>query len=637
MRCRAALAAGWVVCLAIVSAAGPQQQQQPTFRTGVEIFHLDVSVLDRDRRPVRGLTAADFTILEDSRPQKIVALSAVDLPPALPPPAAWVRDVTPDVTSNQIDGRRLFVMVLDDACVSTSLAALKSVRQIAHSIVDQLGANDLMAVVFTADNRRPQNFTNDRAKLRAAIERFTRLGGLTVDNRVLMSVDTLVSASEFLIEVPERRKALVYIGTGVPINVDEASAPAMISLQTSMAGREMSIRAFERLKAIFPATERANVNIYSFDAAGLRVAPIVGNPSVEFMQVIAANTGGRAVINTNEFTAGVRQMFVENESYYVVGYESAAAGKGPGHWRKLEVKVNRPGVDVRARTRHYTEEPPPPRRGQRVEVVASGTTKALAGLLPKADLPLRVTLAPFAIPGRTDLATVAAVLALEPGPAHASALGAIRDLDLEVSAFDPEGRPRGTRTYEVRVPLDDAGDRTLAEVVSRVDLKPGAYELRLALVDAPTGTSGSVYADVEVPDFAKAPVSLSGVLVTSRPSPPSAPREALSSLVPIQPTARRSFTTADQVSAFVRIYQGGNVRTPLRPVDFDLRVTDVQERVVFAQAEAVAPDRFLSGRAADVRIDLPLARMRPGPHLLTIDVRAGDRATARRQVQFEVR
>jgi hypothetical protein len=87
----------------------------------------------------------------------------------------------------------------------------------------------------------------------------------------------------------------------------------------------------------------------------------------------------------------------------------------------------------------------------------------------------------------------------------------------------------------------------------------------------------------------------------------------------------------------VRIYQGGNARNKLRPVTFDLRVTNVQESVVFSHSESVTPERFATDRAADVRVDLPLARLQPGPHLLTVEVRAGDKATSRRQVQFEVR
>jgi hypothetical protein len=61
----------WTLGLAAVLVA--RQEPAPTFRSGVELIQLDVSVLDKDRRPVQGLTAADFTVLVDGQPRPIVA------------------------------------------------------------------------------------------------------------------------------------------------------------------------------------------------------------------------------------------------------------------------------------------------------------------------------------------------------------------------------------------------------------------------------------------------------------------------------------------------------------------------------------------------------------------------------------
>ncbi len=88
-----------VSCLVFVFVAlalPVAQQPPPTFRTGVEAVVLDVSVLDKDRRPVRGLTAADFTILEDGKPHDIRTFKAIDMEDVVETlPAPWLREVAP--------------------------------------------------------------------------------------------------------------------------------------------------------------------------------------------------------------------------------------------------------------------------------------------------------------------------------------------------------------------------------------------------------------------------------------------------------------------------------------------------------------------------------------------------------------
>src|SRR5262245_4662816 len=83
-----------------VTAQQPQPGQKPVFRSAIDLVHLDVSVLDKDRRPVRGLTDKDFTITEDGRPQDIVAFSAVDVPENPPKPAIWSSRAPVEVQSN---------------------------------------------------------------------------------------------------------------------------------------------------------------------------------------------------------------------------------------------------------------------------------------------------------------------------------------------------------------------------------------------------------------------------------------------------------------------------------------------------------------------------------------------------------
>ena len=206
-------------------------QQAPTFRTRIEVVQLDVSVLDKNRQPIRGLTEKDFTILEDGKPQRIVGFSAFDIDDAPAPTVGWMRDVPEDVTTNELKESRLFVLVMDDAMIPQEPAFIRDAKKIAMSIIDKLGPDDLTAVVFTGDNRKTQDFTNDKNKLRAALENFNpglagyRFGGDTPDVDVdykfyQSSIRTLSNVADFLIRAPGQRKMLFWVSPGVPMDIE---------------------------------------------------------------------------------------------------------------------------------------------------------------------------------------------------------------------------------------------------------------------------------------------------------------------------------------------------------------------------------------------------------------------------------
>jgi hypothetical protein len=208
-------------------------------------------------------------------------------------------------------------------------------------------------------------------------------------------------------------------------------------------------------------------------------------------------------------------------------------------------------------------------------------------------------------------------------------------IELQTNAFGPEGEPRGSQKHVAKVvmrPTDEP--EAQFEVLSRIDLKPGHYNLRLAAHSATLDKTGSVYYAVDVPDFAKDALSLSGVVLAATPATASAGEEALASLIPVMPTTQREFMQNDDVVAFLRVYQ--HVKGPLEPVQLEIRVVDDHDAVKFHAAETIAADRFDASRAVDHRFNLPLADLSPGPHLLTIEAAAG-RTTARRDMRFVVR
>ena len=303
----------------------PPQAPVAQFRSGVEIVHLDVSVLDRDRRPVRGLTPEDFTILADGKPQDVAVFSAVEIAEPAPATAPWMRDVAPDVQSNDgLQERRLFLILIDDASIDVGPSIAKNVATIARGVIDQLGPSDLAAVIFTRDNRNSQDFTTDRARLMAAAEKYTvgfrGMAGAGVagadDLFYSYSVGVIESAVEMFTSLPDRRKSIIYIGQGVPVDLEQIATPATPGLPplggASAVATQGAMVALQRgMERTFEKAARANVNVYPIDVCGLRV-PSVGAhttcvPGLEqdFLRTVASNTGGRPVIDTNTFDAGI--------------------------------------------------------------------------------------------------------------------------------------------------------------------------------------------------------------------------------------------------------------------------------------------------------------------------------------------
>lgn len=627
----------------------PPQQQAPVFRSTVELVHLDVSVLDQARRPVRGLAPADFTVLEDGKPQNIAVFSAVDIPDVEPPKTPWVRDIAPDVRTNQdLRERRLFLILMDDAAIQGDPYALNNVKSIARGVIDRLHPSDLAAVVFMRDNKNSQDFTSDRARLLQAIDKFAvgfRDMGSMNDLYFRMSVDVVRRAVEVLKSLPDRRKAMVYIGQGVPVDLATAAAPVIVQGLPQEGGPstvstrgEMNNLAY-LMSLAFRDAARANVNVYTFDACGLRVEKMaigaipptcLPGLEVDYVQNVAAATGGRAVVNTSDFEPGLSQLFIENGSYYLLGYQSTNPAND-GKTRRIDVRVNRPGVTIRTRNGYQADKPNDAKR--KAELASEPVGTALAGVLPKGDLPMQLTAAPFGVPGKKD-AVVAVMLGVQQ-PVRESATRAVEKVDLEVRAFDTNGRQHGATRLRADVTVR-GGATGLAEyeVLARLTLRPGRYQLRTAASVGSITTSGSLYYDVDVPDFTDAPLSLSGLVMTANPARQIAPSDALRNVIPVVPTSQRVFPAGTQASAFVRVYQGG--RKPMTDVPFWIEIRNEDDHIVLERRDDIRNDAFGAGtRAADVNVALPLSRLTRGSYLLTVGV--GEKAEVRRNVRFEVR
>ena len=692
------------------------QQAAPTFKSKVEIVQLDVSVLDKRRQPIKGLTEKDFTVLEDGKPQKIVGFSTFDIEDTPEAATGWMKDVPPDVSTNDLKPEsRLWVIVMDDAMIPQDPFGIKSSKDVAKHIIDELGPNDLTAIVFTGDNRKTQDFTSDKTKLIAALDRFNpglagyRFGLDThgppgqpwVDVDLWFyqsSVRTLGSIADFLIAAPGRRKGLFWVSPGVPFGAGDCGPvdvkdslvdePKRCDLQPA-GGLPMRDRAdlLNRLDDVFRRAQRANVTMYPIDPMGLdgmnqylraRLGPfneIVAHVKATMQQDIlasaAANTGGRAVMNINEFGPEIGEIFEENKSYYLIAFEPSNT-KVDGTLRKLEVKVDRKDVEVRTRSGYYAPEPEKPNKKldkMAPDAVALG--KAMSGILPNAGMPMRASAAAWAVPGQR-LSTVTVVLGVkQPIPETAKNGRVTETTELLTSAYTPEGDARGAQRHTAKVTLRAGANGEAAyEVLAKIDLPAGRYQLRLAAHNTAAAKDGSVFVDVIVPDYSNLPFSASPVVLSASPGRVSAPSGLFSPLLPLVPTAEREFTIAEKVTAFMRLYQSG--QTPIERVQVSMRVRDATDRIVVNDVQVIPADKFASAgqqmpetpmtaaprpgitvtnpitnpspdkfanlalRTADIRYAIPLQQLAPGPHLLTVEATLGT-TTIRRDIRFDVK
>jgi len=706
-------AASALVLGALPSSRAPQTPsapQTPVFTGQVDVVRLDVTVLGKDRLPVRGLTLDDFSVKVDGQPQKLVALHEVDLDDPPPPPAAWMRDVTPDVTTNAGENDRLVAIVVDDALIPLDPAIVRNAKAAVDKIVDRLGPHDLAAMIFTSDSKRAVDFTHDRTALRAAMTglmpglatwQFNK-GGAGTNSDVhyyLSSLKVLEAVADRLMSVSDRRKALIWISPGIPVD-SEMLTP--LPQMTGVVGDDVTgVRhvdrteisatgtAFDEMGELFRAAQRANVAIYPIDPCGLGglevyvahevgEAPLIGaaaSPishresrlSMDFIEAAAANTGGHAVVNTNDPTGGIAEIFKENGSYYLLGF-TPSNPQEDGKLRRLDVKVDRPGVEVHTRSYYFAPKPAAagaPGKGKTPSPENAALAAALANVVPSSDLPLGVGVAAFALPGQHTAAVTLVLGVSQPVPPEAATSKRTETTEFQINAFTPDGDARGGSRQTAHVVLRPGATGTATyDVLGRIDLAPGPYVLRLAAHNTTSRRTGSVSTTVVVPDFTNDVFSMSGVVVSRTPGRATAPEDLLTALVPIVPTADRQFDRGDRVDAFLRVYQSGKKAVAAVTLavqirndhdGLDVNETDVMDVDRFVTlAEPVAPlstrvvvppgrepprvDAFANVwlRAADKRYAVPLDRLAPGEHLLTFATTLGT-TTLRRDVRFTVK
>src|SRR5262245_1263268 len=430
------LAAGTAIS---VTAVSPQTAatQTPTFRVEVNYVEIDARAIDAQGKFIDDLTQREFQVLEDGAPQTIRVFTRVNLPlERQDPPLFKGAPIEPDVQTNlQEFNGRVFILVLDD--LQTDSRRSIRVRRAAHQFIERyIGANDLAAVVYTGGAAdRGQEFTSSRARLLASVDKFlgnklpsefmsklddayraNQLGQPVRDtdlaergHKARNSLLTLRNLAQYLANVRGRHKAVIWFGEGIDYDLDNPFTPDFSVVRDTMK------------EAIEEAT-RAGVSFYGVDARGLGAGmddaievggvpaddPYFNSPSTAIqnevrraqdnLRVMSEGTGGFAIINQNDFNTGFQKIVEDNSSYYVLGYYPAN-DRRDGRFRKVEVRVTRPGAKVQARNGYTAPKGKPSAATAKLDSkVPPEILDALSNPIPSAGVHLSIFAAPFTGP-----------------------------------------------------------------------------------------------------------------------------------------------------------------------------------------------------------------------------------------------
>ena len=684
-----------------------QQQQQPavTFRADVNFVEVHAVVTDERGAFVADLSKEDFEILEDGKAHTATVFSLVDLPegPATTPRDA-LRPVDPDVraTTGDSDGR-IYVIVLDD--LHTAFDRSQVVRGAATRFVTQhFGPNDLAAIAHTSGRQdAAQELTTRRALLLAAIDKFqgrklpsagaeklavhnreqqagSAMAASSGDAQELRTAETLQQAqsmrdpndaerglnarrtlelvegvAEGLADIRGRRKALLLFSEGIDYDIYEPFNRGSASAIVSYAREAVA------------AAQRANVSVYAIDPRGLAtlggegigVAGLSNYPQLEFgtargfvkelllaqesLISLADETGGMALVNTSDVGAALARIVLDTSRYYLLGYRSHAP---PGRFQKIEVRVRRPGVRVRARRGHVPPDPKAAAKAARADV-AAGTTPALKAALnipvPAGDLPLRVFAAPFKGSGRNASVLVAIEIDGRSLQFEERDGRFIETLEVSIVAVDHRSKVQGgdRQIFNLKLLPETLArvQRTGVRLMTRLDLPPARYQIRIGAHESVGGTIGTLPYDLEVQDYSRTPFSLSGIVLTSSSAtslvtPETDPQ--LSRGLPAPPSAVRTFAASETLSLFAEAYQSGRGAVPV--VHFRARVENaLTGQAVFETTEERRNDGSGSSPTHWFTADFPLKDLGPGSYVLRVEARAtAESESLHREVPFEV-
>ncbi len=666
-----------VVALAVATPVGQQTQappqpqsqpQRPVFGARIDLVTVDVVVTDRQGKPVTDLKPEEFEITESRKPQTIDSFKLIEIDDSIdvdPARNREIRSLQDQERELARDDVRVIVIYLDD--YHTRLGNSMAIRGRLAQFVRDLHPRDLVALMtplmstaaltfsrnHDATARQIIQFTGrkyDYTPRHPAEEIYLYLTPEQIEQLRNQIVTTgLEGLAVHLGSVRDARKSVVWVSEGLITSIPPGARtsglmgggsggamapPQTLQQQMQVAGavqpQSMSsqLDLLEQMKRIFMAASRSNTSFYPLDPRGLAtsefsIADKVSyeadrdalQQSMDILRILATNTDGRAIVNSNDPTPALQQMLRDSSAYYLLGYTSTEAPRD-GKFHQIDVKVKRPNVEVRHRAGYWAYSPDDVERASRPSF--SRPVEVERAFDAIADAPGATIRSWWTAARRTDGRTDVTLVweSLRPAGAPGSAAAASTPSVVVVTATSPAGdivyRGRASR-------VEDPGGRVAGRVTFAAP--PGTLVLQLSAETADGDRLDATTRDVVVPDLSGADplVTMPQIFRVRTARDVQVIKAAADPL----PATARQFNRTERLFVRFHVYMPGGA-TPA-PV---LRLMNRNGEVMSTVPVVVDPVR-------GVEAEVSLGGIPPGDYLLEAAA-SGDADAPRMLVAFRV-
>jgi VWFA-related protein len=662
-----------LMVLVLLCAALPSQQQSEyVLRVESDLVLVNVTVRDKSGNFVQGLKPENFTILEDNKAQKIVsfdmenvdAVPPLDVTQAKPLPEPAPGQASPAAsaanTALQFKDRRLIVLFFDLSAMEPDEID-HAVTAAEHYVDTQMAPADLVSIVSLGSSLLVnQDFTVDHALLKKQLEQFSSGSGqgfeegttgttegtpdtgqpFTADDTEYNIFNTdrrleaLRSVAEKLSYV-QQKKSLIYFSSGMDRtgieNQSELRAAVNAAVRSNLAIYTMDMRGLQALVAGGEAQNASLRGVSAYSGQATLNALNSNFTTQETLVTLASDTGGRAFLDSNDFSKIFRGVQQDTSTYYLLGYHSTNPLRD-GHYRRIVVKSNVPGAKIDYRRGYYA---PADYQHSTKDDKERQLEQELASELPATDLPLYLGVAYFRLEGNKFFVPISLVV---PGSQIPFVRNTDRDkatLDVIGMVLDSEHHPLNRIRDTVKLAVNTSAEvqKKNVQYDTGMSLLSGNYHLKFVVRENQTGRMGSFETDISVPDLKAQPLKMSSVVLASQ-TQPAKKSTNLNPLVhdgsEIIPNITHVFSATQHLFLYYEVYD------PARPTAADpakggdnkpgIRLLT---NVAFFQGKAKAYESSLveltelnarERKAAIFQLDVPLTSFKPGFYTCQINV-----------------